>query len=298
MKKTTSVLLTMFVFMATNLAAIAQADEADTLKYWKTSGVFSLNAAQSSFTNWAAGGQQSVSLNGLVNLTANYKKNKSAWDNTFDFGYGKQLGNTKWIKTDDKINISSKYGYEASKKWFYSALFSFKTQFDKGYNYPNDSAKISDFMSPAYLLLALGMDYKPNENLTVLITPLTMKSTIVNAPSLYERGAFGVDPGKKIRSELGAYLKAQYKKDEIIKNVNFLTKLELFTNYLKNPQNIDVNWESLLVLKVNKFISATVTTNLVYDDDTKYIDKDNMERGARVQFKEVIGVGLTYKFNN
>ena len=242
-----------------------------------------------------------MSLNGLINLTANYKKDKSAWDNSFDFGYGKlkrmdDNGDPIWVKTDDKINITSKYGYQASKVWYYSAFFNFKTQFDKGYNYPNTDDKISDFMAPAYLLFALGMDYKPNDNLTVLIAPLTMKSTIVNSTILSDQGAFGVDPGKKLRSEFGSSINAQYKKDEIVKNVNFLTKIDLFSNYLKNPQNVDVNWETLFVLKVNKFISATVAANLVYDDDTDYIDKDGNNMGPKVQFKEVIGVGFTYKF--
>lgn len=303
MKKRTILLLTLIVFITGNLTVNASGENPDTIKYWKNSGIFSLNAAQSSFSNWSAGGQNSIALNGLVNLTANYKKNKSAWDNTFDFGYGmlqRDNGEDKktWIKTDDKINITSKYGYQASKVWYYTALFNFKTQFTEGYNYLNASekVKISDFMAPGYLLFSLGMDYKPNDNLSVFISPVTMKSTIVNDKELYEAGAFGVDPGKKLRNEFGAYINAQYKKDEIVKNVNFSTKLDLFTNYLNNPQNIDVNWETLFVLKVNKFISATVSTNLIYDDDTDYIDSEGTNLGPKVQFKEVIGVGFTYKF--
>ena len=120
------------------------------------------------------------------------------------------------------------------------------------------------------------------------------------AAVLSAAGAFGVEPGKKFRPELGAYANISYKKDEIIKNVNFLTKLDLFTNYLKNPQNIDISWENLLVLKVNKFISATVNTHLLYDDDILIkIDEGNEGEpvlGKRAQFKEVIGVGFTYKF--
>lgn len=303
MKQNALILLTIFALITANLSANGAGEDPDTIKYWKNSGIFSLNAAQSSFSNWSAGGQNSIALNGLVNLTANYKKNKSAWDNTFDFGYGmlqRDNGedNKTWIKTDDKINITSKYGYQASKAWYYSALFNFKTQFTEGYNYLNatEKVKISNFMAPGYLLFSLGMDYKPNDNLSVFISPLTMKSTIVNDKELYEVGAFGVDPGEKLRNEFGAYINAQYKKDEIVKNVNFSTKLDLFTNYLNNPQNIDVNWETLFVLKVNKFISATVSTNLIYDDDTDYIDSEGTNLGPKVQFKEVIGVGFTYKF--
>jgi len=276
---------------------------ADTTLGWHKSGVFSLNMAQASFTNWAAGGQNSVALNGLINLAANLKNEKSAWDNALTIGYGKMLqkGNgLGWVKTDDRIDFQSKYGQKASEKWFYSGLMSFRTQMANGYNYPDAENKISGLLSPAYLLFSLGMDYKPNPDFSVFLSPLTSKNTIVLDDELSAMGAFGVEPGKKFRTELGAYANIAYKKDEIIKNVNFLTKLDLFTNYLKNPQNIDISWETLLVMKVNEFISATVNTHLLYDDDILIkIDEGNEGEpimGKRAQFKEVIGVGLTYRF--
>lgn len=275
----------------------------DTTKAWDKSGVFSLNMSQATFTNWAAGGQNSVALNGLINLAANYKKDKSAWDNALTVGYGKmiQKGNDLgWVKTDDRIDFQSKYGHKASEKWFYTGLLSFRTQMDNGYNYPDTENRISSLLAPAYLLFSLGMDYKPNPQFSVFLSPLTSKNTIVMDDQLSAMGAFGVDPGKKFRTELGAYANIAYKKDEIVKNVNFLTKLDLFTNYLKNPQNIDVSWEALLVLKVNQFLSATVNTHLLYDDDILIKVDEGTEgepvMGKRAQFKEVIGVGFTYKF--
>jgi len=277
--------------------------DTDTLNSWDNSGVLSLNMSQSSFTNWAAGGQTSVAINGLVNLAANFKKDKSAWDNTLTIGYGKMLqkGNDLgWVKTDDRIDLQSKYGRQATEKWFYSGLMSFKTQMDAGYNYPDTDVKISDLLAPAYLVFSLGMDYKPKPGFSLFLSPVTSKNTIVNDDYLSSIGAFGVEPGKKFRPELGAYAIISYKKDEILKNVNFLTKLDLFTNYLNNPQNIDVSWEALLVLKVNEFISATVNTLLLYDDDVLIKIDEGSEgepvMGKRTQFKEVIGVGLTYKF--
>jgi len=304
MKKLIYIFVVLSIIGSQNNTVLSQEAKPDSVRNWKTSGVFSLNAAQSSFTNWAAGGQNTVGLNGLVNYTANYKKEKNAWDNSFDFGYGiLQQGKSKsWLKTDDKINITSKYGYQASKSWYYSLLFNFRTQFAPGYNYPNDSVKISTLLAPAYALFAIGMDYKPNDNISLFMTPLTLRSTIVTNKTLSDLGAFGVDPGKKIKNELGAYINFQYKKDEILKNINFLTKLDLFSNYLKDPQNIDINWETLFVLKVNKFVSATIATNFVYDDNTKIGFDTNHDGtadkyGARAQFKEVIGVGFTYKFS-
>ena len=289
------------VFTLITQTAISQT--ADTTQGWNKSGVFSLNMSQASFTNWAAGGQNSVALNGLLNLTANYKMGKSAWDNALTIGYGKmiQKGNDLgWVKTDDRIDFQSKYGHKATDKWFYSGLMSFRTQMDNGYNYPDTENRISALLAPAYLLFSLGMDYKPNPQFSMFLSPLTSKNTIVMDDELSAMGAFGVDPGKKFRPELGAYANIAYKKDEIVKNVNFLTKLDLFTNYLKNPQNIDVSWEALLVLKVNQFLSATVNTQLLYDDDVLIKVDEGSEgepvMGKRVQFKEVIGVGFTYKF--
>jgi len=290
------------LIMLSGIGKTIKGQDADTLEGWHKSGVFSLNMAQSSFTNWAAGGQNSVALNGLINLAANYKMGISAWDNALNIGYGKMLqkGNEMgWVKTDDRIDFQSKYGRQASEKWFYSVLMSFKTQMTPGYNYPATD-KISDLFSPAYLLFSLGMDYKPRPELSVFLSPLTSKNTIVSDDYLSSIGAFGVDPGKKFRSEFGAYANIAYKKDEIMKNVNFLTKLDLFSNYLHNPQNIDVSWETLIVLKVNEFISATVNTHLLYDDDILIKVDEGSEgesiMGKRTQFKEVIGVGLTYKF--
>ncbi|MHC1732594.1 MAG: DUF3078 domain-containing protein [Bacteroidales bacterium] len=292
----------LFVMIA-GFQPLANGQAADTTLGWHKSGVFSLNMAQASFTNWAAGGQNSVAINGLINLTANHKSEKSGWDNALTIGYGKmiQKGNDLgWVKTDDRIDFQSKYGHKASEKWFYTGLMSFRTQMDNGYNYPDTENKISGLLSPAYLLFSLGMDYKPNPQFSMFLSPLTSKNTIVMDEQLSSMGAFGVEPGKKFRPELGAYANIAYKKDEIVKNVNFQTRLDLFTNYLKNPQNIDISWEVLLVMKVNEFISATVNTHLLYDDDVLIKIGEGNEgepvMGKRVQFKEVIGVGLTYKF--
>lgn len=297
MKRTSFLSFAAFIMMAISTAAFSQ--NADTTKPWTTGGIFSVNLAQNSFTNWAAGGQNSVAINGLINLIANYKEGKSAWDNALTIGYGKmnQKGNDLgWVKTDDRIDLQSKYGRQASKAWYYSALMGFKTQMAPGYNYPNITDKISDLLAPGYLLFSLGMDYKPTPVFSAFLSPLTSKNTIVNDEYLSSMGAFGVEPGKKFRSELGAYANLLLKKDELIKNVNFMSKLDLFSNYLHNPQNIDVSWENLLVLKVNKFISATVNTLLIYDDDILIRNPEDETGKQLAQFKEVIGVGFTYKF--
>jgi len=283
---------------------------ADTIQGWKKGGVVAVNLAQTSLTNWAAGGQNSMAMNGLFSAFANYKRNKSVWDNSLDLGYGllNQGKNTGYMKTDDKFDFLSKYGQKAFKNFYYAALLNFKTQMAPGYKYPDVSYKISDLFSPAYLLLALGLDYKPNAHFSAFIAPLTVKFTFVTDQKLSEAGAFGVKPGKKSLSEFGGYLRAIYTKNdfrnELLKNVSFTTKIDLFSNYLNKPQNIVVNWETLITLKVNKFISANFNTQLLYDDKIKVpFDKNGNGTiepgealGSKVQFKEILGVGLSYNF--
>ncbi|MES2133053.1 MAG: DUF3078 domain-containing protein [Bacteroidota bacterium] len=284
----------------------------DSVKNWKFGGVISVNGQQVSLTNWAAGGSNSISFGGIISGYARYKKGKSTWDNNVDLGYGimKQGTNKTWWKTDDKIQITSKYGRQAFKKWYYTALGDFKTQFTNGYSYPNDSTYISRFMAPGYLVLALGLDYKPNDHFSLFIAPATGKFTFVNDDTLAKHGAYGVqkeiidaDGHKsqnylKSRSELGAYVKMQYQ-TKVMDNITFQTTLELFSNYLHNPQNIDVNWSTLTTFKVNKFISATLTTQLIYDDDINLLRTSGDKKGTvgpDLQFKQVLGVGFNYKF--
>jgi len=275
---------------------------ADTLTGWVKGGTLSINTTQTSLTNWAAGGQSSVSLSGLLSVFANKHMEKALWENSMDLGYGnvRQGKETGWRKTDDKIDFSSKLGIKATGNLYYAALLNFKTQMAPGYSYPDDSTVISRFLAPGYLLTGLGIDYQKSENFTVFIAPFTLKMTFVNDEVLSDAGAFGVDPGKKLYSEFGAYVRF-FGKQTLMENVVFQTKLDLFSNYLHNPQNIDVSWETLLSMKVNKFISATLSTHLLYDDDIKIPvdtndDGEPDKTGPRVQFKEVLAVGFSIIF--
>jgi len=192
-------------------------------------------------------------------------------------------------------------------------LMNFKTQFAPGFNFPNDSTIISDIMSPGYLIVALGLDNKPKKEFGLFVAPITVKLTMVTNQDLADAGAFGVEEavydvstgsklsdGKTSRTELGGYIRIFYSKD-VMENVTLQTKLDLFSNYTDNPENIDVSWEVLVNMKVNKFISASVTTHLLYDHDIAIgVDSDGDNEvdsfGPRTQFKEVIAVGLSYKF--
>lgn len=277
--------------------AISQT-EPDTVKHWKAGGNTAFNFSQVSLTNWSAGGKNSVSGTFLFNAFLNYTKGKSAWENTLDAGYGlTKQGSENAVKTEDRIQVVSKYGYQASKRWYYTALADFKTQMDLGYkDPPENTIMTSKFMSPAYLLLSLGMDYKPNDNFSMYMSPLTAKMTFVHDEELSQQGAFGIEPGKNIRSEFGASVKSIYKKENILENVDFKTRLDLFSNLTDHPERIDVEWETKFDFKVNSFLSANLGTTLLYDHDITYVDNDGVEHGPRIQFKQLFGFGINFKF--
>ncbi|MGQ0827395.1 MAG: DUF3078 domain-containing protein [Bacteroidota bacterium] len=306
-------------FFVVITACSMNAQTIDTTKAWIKGGIGTINFSQSSFTNWAAGGENALSVTALLNIFANYKKGANTWDNTLDLAYGLlKSGHSAPRKNEDKIDFSTKYGRKAfADHWYYSALVNFKTQFDVGYNLPDDSTVISHFMAPAYVIAALGMDYKTKDNsFNLLIAPLTSKTTIVNNQRLADAGAFGVEPAKYdsvageyvlvkhgniTRSEFGGFLKMTFKKD-IVKNVNFSTRLELFSNYPEDPQHVDVNWEVLIGMKVNKFLAASISTQMIYDHDIPVPVVREMDgvktpgTGPRLQFKEVLAIGLSFKF--
>jgi hypothetical protein len=275
----------------------------DTLKPWRIVGTSNLTFSQASFTNWSAGGDNSIGLDALLNLSAVYKKGKHAWANTVSLGYGFQIlgsaNNADFRKTNDKLELTTAYGYQLDKKqkWYLTALVNFRTQFAPGYNYPDDSTLISTFMAPGYLIGGLGITYTPVKGLMLYLSPGSVRYTFVLNDTLSAQGAFGVDPGKNIKGEFGPYFRGDFNRD-LAKNINLASTLELFTNYLKEFGNIDVNWSVLFTMKVNKWLAASINTQLIYDNDIIIGKTDTEPGGPRTQFKEVIGVGLSYIFNN
>jgi hypothetical protein len=279
-------------------------DPKDTLqKTWKTGGLFNANFGQTSLSNWAAGGDKlQLNVNGFLNLYAFYKQGRNAWDNSLDvaLGYVKttSLGERK---SDDRLDLLSKYGYQLSptSKWYGSALINFRTQMAPGFNYPTatSSNKISEFLSPAYALLSLGLDYKPNKNFSLFLSPITSRWVIVNATGLslpnQKGGVYGVPLGQTVNNELGAYLSANFM-SEFLKNVTYKGKLDLFSNYKNNPQNIDVFMTNLLSANIFKGISFSLGLDIVYDDDVRVLGDDLKSR--RTQIRQNIGIGYMKKF--
>lgn len=268
----------------------------DSSKAWNTGGIFTLNVGQGSQSNWAAGGDDfSFSLASYFGLYAFYKKDRYSWDNTFDFNYG--LVNTTSLgsrKNDDRIDLLSKVGYGLTKNLNLTGLFNFHSQISKGYEYLSNGDKnlLSNFMSPGYVLISLGLDYKPAEGLSIFISPLTSRWTFVTDDSLSSAGAYGVTPGKKSKNEIGAYASINYLKN-LSKTITYKGRLDLFSNYGHNPQNVDVMMNNMFTAQLSKVLSASLGLDLIYDDDVKLFGKNN--DSPALQLKSLIGAGLTVK---
>ena len=274
----------------------AQTETAEGTSPWTREGNLGLKLTQVSLTNWAAGGDNSVAFDFQGAYQANYKKGKHLWNNRLELAYGlNRTGEDGTKKANDKIYLNSNYGYSIAKSWYASAFATFQTQFSPGYDYSiSKDISVSEFMSPAYLTTGLGFTYEPNKIFTVVLSPASWRGTFVLNDRLSDEGAYGVDPGKHLLSSFGANLKGEVRY-EFMKNTTVYSRLDLYSDYLHKPQNIDVNWEVQINMAINKWFSTTLTTNLVYDDDVKIAQKDGT-KGPRVQFKEILGVGLQFNF--
>lgn len=267
-----------------------------TKKVWKTGALFSFNVSQASLSNWAAGGDNySLAVGTGVSAFAFHKKGKSSWDNTINFNFGyvntTSLGSRK---NDDRIDFLSKYGYELNPKLNATLLFNFRTQFFDGFTYPDANTKIfsSTWLSPAYTLLGLGLDWKPAKNLSIFFSPLTARVTIVGNKTLSAKGEYGVDPGKNSKFQLGAFANIGYTTN-ITKTLTYAGRLDLFSDYLNKPQNIAMNMNNLFAVKISKVLAATWSLDLIYDDNIRLFGPN--KNAARLQTKSLVGAGLLVK---
>ena len=272
-------------------------DTNDTIpQIWKKGGLFNLNVAQGSLSNWAGGGEDfSMSLNLRLSLYGFYKKGRHNWDNTFDFYVG--YVNTTSLgtrKNDDRFDLLSKYGYVLAPKWNVAATFNARSQIFKGYTYPdNIRTYSSNFLAPGYILLGIGLDWRPTKNLSVFISPATARWVLVNDTALANKGFYGVTPGKKSNLEVGAYVSANYLK-QFNKYLAYKGRLDLFSNYKHNPQNVDLYMTNALWVTISKWLSVTYNLDLIYDDDVRMFGKNR--NSAALQAKSVVGIGVVLKF--
>ncbi len=273
------------------------AKEAPEESPWSKGGVVGATLSQVSLMNWSAGGDGSVAFDLMFNYSLNYKKKKNLWQSRLELAYGMNYSQSKGAqKTNDKIYLASMYGYELGKNWYLSALMNFSTQFANGYDYAtNPKTFVSQFMAPGYLSFGLGATWKPKTWLTATFSPAMWRGTFVLNEDLSNAGMFGVDPGKKLLNQFGADILVELNYD-ITKTINLYSRLDLYSNYLKNPQNIIVKWDIVLTAKLYKWLSANLTLNMIYDDNVKFPRADGTMGGAKFQLKEVLGIGLQASF--
>lgn len=303
-----------------------------TIKYnakgWRKGGVFSLNFAQGNSSNWAAGAEKSsFSVAGFATVFANKKKGDFFWNNSLDLGYAMQRTSSVGTrKTDDKLDFYSKLGKDISPKWAIAGVLNLRTQMTDGYDYDYLNKglrrRISGLFAPAYLLVSPGIEWKPTSYFNVLFSPISARWVIVsNDPySYYFAGGvdpttlepetplaalYGVNASRKVAFQAGAYLSATFMK-EVVKNVTYKSRLDLFSNYLgthdpitdekvsAKPKNVDVFWTNAIVMKVNKWLGVTYNLDLIYDDDVRQFGPNENSPGT--QIRSLLGVGITTKF--
>lgn len=310
------------IILSCSLLYSQEMEPEDSLNNWSVESLTALSINQASFTNWITGGENSFAGSLLSKSFFDFKLGRLAWDNYLNISYGilrsEQFG---WRKYEDRLELCSKFGYAANdnRKLFYSVMATFKSQFTKGFFYPNDSVAISKMMSPGFVTLSAGIDYKPASFFSLFIAPASGKFTFILDEDIANRGMFGNTPGvaiidandniigyssqgEKVRVEFGATVIAQFRM-ELFKKVNLHSKLELFNNYVdqENRKYIDFNWETTIMFKVNDWIAIHLTLHTVYDHDIDIPDPSDVEprkTKKAVQFREALGIQVNYRLKN
>ncbi|GET27839.1 DUF3078 domain-containing protein [Prolixibacter sp. SD074] len=270
------------------------------LSPWEMGGDGTLGFTQTTLKNWAKGGESSLAALGVAKYHVNYSKKKIKWENDLELRYGMNRTDTKGLqKNDDKIEFQSRLGYSAFNRWYYSGDFDFKTQMTRGYSDPDHQKPISAFMAPGYVTFSIGLDYKPNADFSLFISPLTSKTTYMNDTALIDPTNYGLKAGQKKLWEPGFIVKTTFKKD-IIENIHYETAGQIFVNYRYPFTKFNFDWEQTLVLKVTRSINTRIMTHLIYDDNTKFPVYDNagnqIGKKPKWQFQELFTVGFTYEF--
>lgn len=271
---------------------------------WSVGGNVSVNLNQAAYSNWQAGGANSVALNNIFEVFANYSDGKKwDWTNRLSVAYGLAFQDSLFSKTDDRIELSSRVDRLLSKKWSASGFLNFRTQFASGFSEPGqreDSLRISAFMAPGYLVNGVGFTYRPDKKFAMVLSPATNKMTFVLDERLSNQGVFGVDPGSNLRLEVGGYLNLLYN-TPLGKNIKLQSRFDVYANYVDVDYDFpDFNAEVILFMKINKYINANITVNAIYDNDVKFDTDDNPDTPGedKVQIKEVLSVGFSYNFGD
>jgi len=275
---------------------------------WIIGGEGNVGFTQTYLQNWKKGGQSAISSLIVMKGFANYRRADGIfkWDNSGEFrnGWIRPGGKEEQLqKNDDKFEITSRFGLSAYKKWYYSAEFDFETQFFKGYEYPRetDEKPISAFMAPSRMFFKVGMEYKPNKEFSLLLSPFTIKNVYVRDTTLIDQTKFGIEPDRKSFWEPGL-MADLYLKKSITENIMYETKYKMFINYKEPFQKFDINWENLFVMKVTNYVNMRFLVHFIYDDNVLFpvYDANEVQIGEKpkLQIREFFSVGFTYKINH
>jgi hypothetical protein len=289
-----------------SLTAVGKSYEVETP--WVIGGEGNMGFSQTYLSNWKKGGQSALSSLMVLKGFANYRRADGLvkWDNSGEFrnGWIRPGGKEEQLqKNDDKFELTSRFGVSAYKKWFYSGEFNFETQFFKGYRYPrnNGDLPISAFMAPSRMFFKVGMEYKPNKDFSLLLSPFTVKNVYVRDTVLIDQTKFGIDADKKSFWEPGLNADLFLRKS-ITKDITYETKYKMFINYKEPFQKFDINWENTFVMKLSEYINMRLLVHLIYDDDVLFpvYDQNEVKIGEKpkLQVKEFFSIGFAYKINH
>ncbi len=324
--KKTLILLFVLILSIPSVAQVGNSEVEDGFKNknkvekegWTKQGLLNIGLNQGMLENWAAGGERmSLAVNGVFNGFAVKKSGNNIWENTLDMFYGlNYVASNNFVprKIDDRIDFSSRYGVKP-KSWtnkrilkntYLMGLARLQTQFSKGYNYDiqnwetvNNGVGISNFLSPLYATLAVGAEYRPNKNFSVFVSPAAARIILADKvhTSLNPEGAFGIDSGKTVAFQFGAYLTARYSV-ALSKSVDYRTRLDLYSNYLDEPDHVDILWDNIIAFKISKYLGGSLGVTMVYDHDVPGQLNDQGKLGPLgwTQLKQVLNLGFQYKF--
>lgn len=261
---------------------------------WKTGGLYNFNLSQSALSNWAAGGDNfNLALTSYFNYFAFYQKPRQNWDNNLDVNLGyMQSTSLGGRKNDDRLDLLSKYGYkiDSTGKLYVSALFNFRSQFFDGFSYNGTNANlISSFLSPAYIILSAGVDFKPDNELSVFFSPITSRTTLVVNNKLSEQGKYGVDVGKHFYRETGLFVTVNYNRN-ITPTISYKGRADFFSNYYQKPENVNIYMTNLFMFKIHKNFTANYSLDFMYDDKIRIFGPNKNAPG--LQLKSIIGIGF------
>ncbi len=279
-------------------------------RYWKyrTEASFALN--QTSLTNWVRGGESSISTSLDITGYADYENKplKTIYANFARLKFGLVATEENGVRKNlDLLETNSKLNHKAFGKFDFSGILLFKTQIAKGYNYTNnDTTLVSKFFNPATLTAGFGLDYKPDKNTSINFSPLSYKGTFVTDTVSIDQTMYGIAKDRKSKNEPGMSLMIT-NKFMPVKTVTITNRLQLFANYINNPQNVDIDWEMIVTANLNWFTDVRFNTHFIYDDDTKtpVFDKEKQpvpgpdgkqKSTARIQFRELLGFSFVFRF--